>query len=69
MEFFGMFMPFAIPTVAIGILAFIIIAIVQEAKTGGRAEAVKGAFTYVVSLVMLFVVVGASLFLLQQLVR
>lgn len=69
MEFMGLFLPFAIPTVAVGILAFIIIAIVQEARTGGKAEAVRGAFTYVVSLVMLFIVTGAIFFLLQQVAR
>lgn len=69
MDFFNTFLPFAIPTVAIGILAFIIIAIVQEAKSGGKAEAVRGAFTYVVSLVMLFIVIGSTLFLVQQLAR
>lgn len=66
MDFFNYFMPFAIPTVAIGIITFIIIAIVQEARTGGRAEAIRSAFIYVTSIMTLFIVIGAVLFLLQQ---
>lgn len=66
MDFFSTYMPVAAPTVAIGIIAFIIIAIVQEARTGGKAEAVRTAFVYVTSLVTLYIALGAVVFLLQQ---
>ena len=69
MDFFNSFMPFAAPTAAIGIVAFIIIAIIQEAKTSGRVEAVRSAFIYVTSLMTLLITIGSVLFLLQQAVR
>ncbi len=65
----GMFFGFLIPVVAIGIVTFFVVALVQEGKTAGRGEAVKSAFSHVVSLVMLAIIVGASAFLLQEAFR
>lgn len=68
-EFFGFFLPISIPVLAVGGITFIVIAIVQEAKMGGRAEAIRSAFSYIVALAMLFTVVGSTAFLLQQVSR
>ncbi|MBI4093127.1 MAG: hypothetical protein HY420_04355 [Candidatus Kerfeldbacteria bacterium] len=64
MEFFG-FIGIASPVIIIGIIVFFVIALVQEGKTAGRGEAVKGAFLHAVSLVMLAFIVVAVIYLLQ----
>ncbi len=64
MEFFS-FIGIASPVIIIGIIVFFVIALVQEGKTAGRGEAVKGAFLHAVSLVMLAFIVVSVIYLLQ----
>ncbi|MFH0829045.1 MAG: DUF5671 domain-containing protein [Candidatus Kerfeldbacteria bacterium] len=62
----GMFMGFLSPVAIIGIILFFIMAIVAESKAAGKGGAVRSAFSYAVSLVMLLIIVAASAFLLQE---
>lgn len=64
MEFYGTLMIF-IPVIAIGVIVFFVIALVQEGKAMGRGEAVKNAFLHIVSLVMLSFLVASAIYLLQ----
>ncbi|MBI4426538.1 MAG: hypothetical protein HY567_03085 [Candidatus Kerfeldbacteria bacterium] len=64
MEFYGTLGIF-IPVIAIGVIVFFVIALVQEGKAMGRGEAVKNAFVHIVSLVMLSFLVASSIYLLQ----
>lgn len=62
----GAVMGIMIGVTSVGAIVLVVIAIVQEGKTTGRGEAIKSAFTYVVSLVMLSIIVVSSLFLLEE---
>ncbi len=62
----GAMMGIMVGVTAVGAIILVLIAIVQEGKTSGRGEAVKSAFTYIVSLVMLAIIVVSSLFLVQE---
>lgn len=63
---FGMFLSVLIPIGVLGIVVFFIMAIVAEAKSAGRGNAVKSAFSYAVSLIMLFIITASAAFLLQM---
>ena len=66
MNTIGIFMGALSPVAIIGIVLFFIMAIVAEAKSAGKGGAVRSAFSYAVSLVMLLIIVATSAFLLQE---
>lgn len=66
MNTIGMFLGVLSPIAVIGIVLFFIMAIVAEAKGAGKGGAVRSAFSYAVSLVMLLIIVATSAFLLQE---
>ncbi len=62
----GAVMGIMIGITAVGAIVLVVIAIVQEGKTAGRGEAIKSAFTHVVSLAMLSIIIVSTMFLIQQ---
>lgn len=62
----GAVMGIMIGITAVGTIVLVVIAVVQEGKMSGRGGAVRSAFTYIVSLVMLGIIVVSSLFLIQE---
>jgi len=66
MNTIGMFLGVLSPIAVIGVVLFFIMAIVAEAKGSGKGGAVRSAFSYAVSLVMLLIIVATSAFLLQE---
>ncbi len=62
---FGAFFAFLIPVGILGVIVFFVMAIVAEAKSASRGSAVRSAFSYSVSLIMLFIISATVAFLLQ----
>lgn len=62
----GALMGIMIGITGVGTIVLVVVAIVQEGKMAGRGEAVKSAFTYIVSLVMLAIILVSSVYLLSE---